>query len=185
MLEQKKEKVKRCTRHQKGQSHKDPAIQADELPMRFYFCGPHLCDIFTMDLSLMSQFIRDLFRQMAWGGGRYEFYWQICTTMWLILFRESLYCIEMVLFHHAVSTKHSMRCPVENSQDVICPRESMCVPVLRCWEHMGRSNSAQITGCSITQPLNWLQVSRCLHRVAVMNHVSEQEVLSCSAQFSN
>lgn len=99
-------------------------------------------------------------------------------------FSESLYCIEMVLFHHAVSTKHSMRYPVENTQDVICPRESMCVPALRRWGHMGRSNSAQITGCNITQPLNWLQVSRCLQRVAVRNHVSEQEVLSCSAQFS-
>ncbi len=50
----------------------------------FTFCGPRLCDIFTMDLSLMSQFMCDLFQQMAGGGGRYKFYWQICTTMWLI-----------------------------------------------------------------------------------------------------
>lgn len=76
-------KAKRCARHQKGQSHKDPAIQADSSEV-LLFCGPQLCDIFTMDLSSMSQFMRDLFQQMAGGGGRYEFYWQIYTTTWEI-----------------------------------------------------------------------------------------------------
>lgn len=106
----------------------------------FTFCGPHLCDIFTMDLSLMSQFMRDL---SADGWRRWKIRVLLANMYHHVadFFRESLYCIEMVLFHHAVSTKHSMRCPVENSQDVICPRESMCVPVLRHWGHMGRLNS--------------------------------------------
>lgn len=49
-------KAKRCTRHQKGQSRKDPAIQADELPMRFYFLRPtfvwHFHNGFVVDVTV-------------------------------------------------------------------------------------------------------------------------------------
>lgn len=154
--------------------------------MRFYFLRPtfmwHFYNGFVVDVTVHAWSLS------ADGWRRWKIRVLLANMYHHVadfFFSESLYCIEMVLFHHAVSTKHSMRCPVENTQDVICPRESMCVPALRRWGHMGRSNSAQITGCNITQPLNWLQVSRCLQRVAVMNHVSEQEVLSCSAQFSS
>jgi len=114
----------------------------------------------------MSQFMRDLFQQMAGGGGKCEFYWQTCTTMWVTFRRITLLywkgvvvlpCSKQSAFHET-SCRETPTCHL--SQRVNVPYFT------RCKRHMGISNTAQVTGRSITQPMNWLQVSRCMNRVA-------------------
>lgn len=137
---------------------------------------------FFNDLSSMSQFMCDLFHQMAGGGGKCKFYWQTCTAMWVIFFER----ITVLYWNGVVSLCSKQQELNETSCREIpimsCVPESGCV--LLVWDAEDIWTD-RVTEFSITQPLNWLQVSRCLNRVAVMNHVSEQEVLRCRTQFSN